>query len=288
MKLAQTIDDVVGIAVVGTERDLRGAELLHERRERDEAARHRRLSHEEPDSRAQPVAAFLERQGLVVGADARRCVRIQLAAGERGCVTVDMAGAAQPELRQLARVAGDDAGEVHHLAEPEHPVARHQRLEVGVGERAARRLEGRGRHARRRHEVDVQRQLGAEVHQPVHAVGAEHVRQLVGIADHRGHAVRDDRAGELARRELGGLDVHVRVDEAGDDELAGGVDRLPSLVLADAGDPPVRERDVGIEPLAREHREDAAALQHEVGRLVSPGDGDSAGEINHRDQPIRL
>jgi hypothetical protein len=62
--------------------------------------------------------------------------------------------------------------------------------------------------------------------------------------------------------------MHVRVDEAGHDEAAGGIELLCALVGAEAGDVAVDHGDVGLEPLAREDGEDPAAAHDEVGRLV--------------------
>src|SRR5713101_7529433 len=47
----------------------------------------------------------------------------------------------------------------------------------------------RSRHARRRHHVDVEGQVGAAIEQPVDAVGAEHVGDLVRVGHHRSGAM---------------------------------------------------------------------------------------------------
>ena len=60
----------------------------------------------------------------------------------------------------------------------------------------------------------------------------------------------------------------------GHEELPAPVDPLAALVGADAGDPPVGDRDVAVEPLAGERGEDARALDHGVGRGVAARDGD--------------
>ena len=219
------VGDVVGVAVVGAERDPVRAVLERERQERLEVACHRRLADEEPHPRPQPLASLLRGEALVVGADPGRGIRLQALAEQPGRVAVDVLGALERELAELRRKAGDDAGEVHHLREPEHPVPPHQRLEVARRERPARRLERRGGHARGRHEVDVELEVVAGVEQPVDAVGAEHVRDLVRVGDDRGRAEREDEALELVDEELHRLDVHVRVDEAGHDEAARRVDR---------------------------------------------------------------
>ena len=51
-------------------------------------------------------------------------------------------------------------------------------------------------------------------------------------------------ARELRRQQLRRLEVDVRVDEAGHERPAGGVDPLAAVVGADAGDPAVGDRDV--------------------------------------------
>ena len=52
-----------------------------------------------------------------------------------------------------------------------------------------------------------------------------------------------------------------------------------SFVLAEPGDPAVGDRDVRIEPLAREHGEDPAAADDHVGGLVASGDGKPSKEV---------
>ena len=62
----------------------------------------------------------------------------------------------------------------------------------------------------------------------------------------------------------------------GHDVAARRVERLRALVVAEAGDVAVDDRDVGVEPLAREDREDAAAADDEVGGLVAARDREPA------------
>ena len=120
------VGDVLGVAVVGAERDPTGAEFVHERKQCTEVARHRCFTDEQPHPGAKPLAALLHGQRLVVGADPGRRVRLQFLADEAGCVAVDVRRTLQRELRQLRRGAVDDPGEVHHLGEAEHAAAAHQ------------------------------------------------------------------------------------------------------------------------------------------------------------------
>ena len=267
------VGDVLRLAVVGAERDAAGPVLGEQRQQRMEVPRRRRLADQQPHPALQPLAALLGRVRLVIGADAGGDVRVEVAAEDSGRVAVDVLRELQ--LGQLARVAGDDAGEVHHLGQPDHAAPAQQRLEVARGQRATRRLEARCRHAGRGHEPDVERDPVADVEQPVHAVGAEHVRDLVRVGDDGSRAERQHEPRELVDEQLRRLEVHVRIDEARHDVAAGRVQRLLALVLAESRDVAVDDRDVGLEPLAREGREDPAAADDEVGRLIAARDGET-------------
>ncbi len=229
-------------------------------------------------SRSRP-SSTVER--LVVGADPRRGVRVQRLAHHARRMAVRVCGSVERELRELAGVAGDDAGEVHHLGQPDHPAPAEQALEITGRQRTVRRLEVRRGHAGRRHEVDVERQLVADVEQPVDAVGAEDVGDLVRVGDDRRRAHRQHEPRELVHEQLRRLEVHVRVDEARDDVTARRVERLGALVLAEARDVAVADGDVHVEPLAGEDGEDVAAADDEVGGLVAARNGDTPSEIAH-------
>jgi hypothetical protein len=116
----------------------------------------------------------------------------------------------------------------------------------------------------------------------VDPVDAEDVRDLVRVGDDRGRAEREDEPRELVHHELHGLEVHVRVDEAGDGVLTRRVERLVSVVASESRDDPVRDRDVDLEPLAREHREDASSGDDEIGRFVPARDRETALQSVHR------
>ena len=273
--------DVLRVAVVGAERDPARAELARERDQRVQVACAGRLADEEPHAGPQPLAALLDRRRLVVGADAGRGVGLKRGPADSGCVTVGALGAVQRELRELRRIAGDHSREVHHLGQPDHPPPPQEALQIALGQRAAGRLELRRRHARRRREAHVERHPLGCVEQPVDAVGAQHVCDLVRVGDDGRRPERQHEPGELARQEAGGLEVDVRVDEAGDDVPPGRVDALVAVVAPEAGDPAVDHGHVALEPLAGEDREHPPARDDEIGRLVAACDGDPAREVGH-------
>src|SRR5207245_3940350 len=84
--------------------------------------------------------------------------------------------------------------------------------------------------ARGHHHEVVQRDLVGGGQEGAHPVEAEHVGDLVRVEDHGGGAVGQHRPRELVDHELGRLEVHVPVDEAGQKDQAGDVDALAPLI----------------------------------------------------------
>ncbi len=111
------------------------------------------------------------------------------------------------------------------------------------------------------------------------ALHAEDVGELVGIGNDGCGAVREDGAGELVEHQLGGLDVHVGIDQARRHPGPGGVDPLPPPVVgADRDHVPVGDGDVRLQPLPREDAQHPAAGDDEVRRFVAPSDRHPAGD----------
>ena len=104
------------------------------------------------------------------------------------------------------------------------------------------------------------------------AVGAQHVGDLVRVGDDGGGALRQHCARELVDHQLRRLDVHMGIDEARHEVGARDIQGFTAVIPAEADDVAVLDRDVHVEPFLREHREDVAAGQHEVGRFVTPRD----------------
>ena len=110
---------------------------------------------------------------------------------------------------------------------------------------------------RRRHAA---RELHAQIHRGRRArrrgnicrpVDAEHVGDLMGIADRGGDAMGEHAAVEFERRDQRGFDMQMRVDEAGYDDLAGDVDLARAAIFAlRAHDAVAADRDVALDQFA--------------------------------------
>ena len=73
----------------------------------------------------------------------------------------------------------------------------------------------------------------------------------------------------------------MRVDEPRDDVAAARVQLLGAVVVAEPRDDAVDDRDVGLEPLAREDREHAPSSDDELGGLVPAGHREPSGKVWH-------
>ncbi len=145
-----------------------------------------------------------------------------------------------------------------------------ERLQVGGLEPRTRRLHVGGRHAGRGHDEDAQRQPFAGIEHIADPGDTEHIRDLVRVGDGRRRSAGHNGSGELGHGHHARLDVHVRIDEARADVLALEVDRLPGLVVAEPGDAPFIDGDVGVVDLTGAHVQEARVLQQRVrGRIAA-------------------
>ena len=276
------VGDVLGVAVVGAERDPVRPVLAHERQQRLQVARHRGLADEEPDACAKALAPLLDRQHLVVRADARGGVRLQRLAEHAGRVPVDVVAPSSASFASSVSSPAMTPGKFIISARPSTRLRRMSasRSPSSSGRRGDSKTEA-GTHEDG-HEEDLELEARRRVMEPVDTVRPEHVCDLVRIGDDRRRPERQDQPGELVGEQLGRLDVHVRVDQPGDDVAPGGVDLLPPLVRAETGDEAVDDRDVGLEPFAREDGQDSAATHDEISGLVPAGDCETPCERRHR------
>ncbi len=117
------------------------------------------------------------------------------------------------------------------------------------------------------------------IEEELDALGAEHIGDLVRIADHRGDAIGQHAAVEFMRGDERGFDVQMRVDEAGHDDPAGNVDLGCALIIRTGADDAVAaDGDIGCDKFARHQIEEATALQHEVGWFAAGALVDEVGK----------
>ena len=185
-------------------------------------------------------------------------------------VAVDMAVLEGGELGEDAGIAVEHAGEIHHLGEADHlgMVAKGQQvvdLEPGAGglER------GRG-HAGGEVDADIHDGALGAIEEIADALGAQHIGDLVRVADDRGDAMRQHAAVEFERGDQRGFDVQMGVDEAGHGEAARRRRSLRALIGRVGADDAVGDDgDVGVGDGAGDDVEQADILDDQVGGLVA-------------------
>jgi len=121
------------------------------------------------------------------------------------------------------------------------------------------------------------------------AVRAEHVGDLVRIADGGCDPARQHATVELRRGHQRGFDVEVRVDEAWDGEQPAPVDLLFAVICTVGADDAVAaDGDIGPGNLSRHQIEQPDIGDDEVGRFGTAALPDSAGEKGRRHSAFQV
>ena len=260
------------------------AVLGEDGRERLDVAERRSFAELDPHPGTELRERVLARGGLVARVDSGGDVGLEPVVADAGEAPVAGDGLAALErgrdLRVDALVSVDDAGHVHHLAEPGDPVPLERLADLVRPELCPRVLEPRQRrHAGRHRQEHLQRQLPPLLEHPAHSLEAEDVRHLVVVDERGGRPVRKHGLGEARDGDHHRLDVQVRVDQARDEVRAFRVDRLGLRAdrvpdVAEHRHAAVGDRDVGaVEDLARVHVHEPAAADDEVGGPPAHADG---------------
>ena len=264
------LGDVERVAVVGAEAHEARGVLVEHLGKRMEVLRHRAFADEDGHPLPDLLAGFRRGRGLVVGADAGGEVAVERLAAKERRVAVDVAVLEGQELVEDRVLGGEHARKVHELGEADHLRMGAERQEVGGEKLGARGLEGGRGHAGGELDAKVHHRRFRRGEEVADALGAEHVGDLVRVADRGGDAVRQDQAVELGRGDQRGFDVEGRVDEAGDGEAPGTVDLAPAGIgVAGADDAVADDGDIGRRHAAGDDVEEADILDDEVGRLAA-------------------
>ena len=139
------------------------------------------------------------------------------------------------DLLHHFRIAVEDAGEIHHLAQVAHFIAFEQaahRVCINAGTGC---FEDSGGHATRCAEEEMERHLPSIVDHELHTFNAHHIGDLVRIA-HGGHGtMQHGEPREFTRHQHAAFNVYVRINEAGHDVPVHGAadlrDRSDATVL---------------------------------------------------------
>jgi hypothetical protein len=274
--------DVEWIAVVRAERDEGREALGHDRQQRQQVLGDRAFAHEDVHALADLLQRLLGGRAFMFRADTGREIAIEVVAGEQRCMAIDMAALEGLQLGKTDRVLVDDAGEIHEFRKPDDlgMVAEGQEAldrQVGAG-----RLQMGGGHAARKLHANIHDGFERAVEEELDALGAEHIGDLVRIADDGRHAIGQDAAVKFMRRDQRGFDVQMGIDETGNDDAAGNVDFGATVVVAaGADDALARDGDIRGDELTRHEIEELPALQHDIGRLAAGSLIDEAFQVGH-------
>ena len=280
--------DVQRIAVVGAEAHVGRGEVGQKRLQRVQVLGNRAFADQHAHALLKLFARFFGGRRLVFGADPGGDIGVQVAARQLRAMPVDMPAVEQPQFVHRLRIAVYHPGIIHEFREADARGMAAQRRDIRGQKLSARRLHmGRG-HAGGQLHPDVHHGEFGRALEIADALGAQHVGDLVRVADRGGDPARRHAAVEFQRRDQARFDVQMRVDEAGHQDLAAHVDHVAAIVFgAGADDPVAADRHVSVQKRAGHQVEDAAAAQDEIGGAVAARLGDAGLDRGHRRSPLR-
>ena len=201
---------------------------------------------------------------LVVRGDAGQRVGRQFLLGKPGGVAILHLAVKDFKLGVHLGIAFDHRAGIHHLAESQDPVIVHIVLHIPRREPKTVVVQWCRGNAGGDHDIDMGRGILRLVQYVIDPVPAGDVRRLMGIDDKRRRAA----PGRLRDQDLGvdhgGFQMQVRVDKPAGDVLAADVQLLLALIIADAHDHAVLDRDISPLDAVRKDIDDAGILQNKV------------------------
>ncbi len=201
-------------------------------------------------------------------------------AGQQRTVPVDRAGSEHLDLLEDFRGAAENSWEVHHFGKSQGFRVRGERMQHGRGDcPGAVRFQMGSRDAGTEHHAQVELQRDGRGEKVADGFDAHHVCQLMWVADRGGRSAREDGLLKRGRCQERTLDMHVRIDEAGDDTAASAVDdplRFQSWLHADEDS--VEDRKFSGQPSARKYVQVPDVLDCQVTFTFSLGGFNPANE----------
>ena len=267
------LGDIQRIAVIGAERQEGRQALGEDRHQRVQVLGDGAFAHQNVHALADFLQRFGCRGALVIRADPGGKIAVEIKPAEQRRMAIDMTALEGIELGKTDRVLVDDAGEVHEFRQTDDLFVVAERQELFDRQIGAGCLQMGSGHAARELDADIHDRLTGGIEEILDALGAEHIGDLMWIADHGGDAIRQDAAVEFMRRDQRGSDMQVGIDEARYDDLAGYVDfARPGVIAACADDAVTADGDVGRNQFAGDEVKEPSALEHDIG-------GDAAGAL---------
>jgi hypothetical protein len=240
------------VAVVGAQRQERRIAFGDDRDQRIEIAADRSFTDKHVHALGHLLKRLFGSGRFMLGADAGGEIAVEAQPAQQRCMAVDMAALEGLEFGHAGGVLGQHAGEVHEFGKTDHLGVVAERQQILDVEARARGLEMGGGHAARELHPYVHDGLFRAIEKIADAGGADDIGDLVRIADCGGDTARQDAAVKLVRGDQRTLDVEMRVDEAGHDDLAGDVDFLDAGIgLQRADDPVAANGDIALAQMLR-------------------------------------
>ncbi len=182
------------------------------------------------------------------------------------------------QFDKIIAVRTDHGRKVHHLTQTEKQIAPDFLFRFPAAEDCAARFEGRGGHAGRQLQTDIERVNPVEAQtrkRLVHvfrARNAAYVDDLVRVGNNDARAVRHGKRGKFLGRERGTFHMNVRIDKGRQsDQPRGVVYTRRRIPRSHADDRTVLHGKLALFKFARKYVENFCAPNHKIARFALHG-----------------
>lgn len=167
-------------------------------------------------------------------------------------VAINGSSGKKPDFAYYVPVAVLYPGDIHDLAQPDHPGHFFETPQFLEADDAGALLERAGRHGGRGHNKDIDGQMSEEIKIPDYAFETPGVCDFVKIGDDGGGAVGQKCVGIRPRKEVKPLEMQVAVYQTGGHVQSGKIYDLSCRYGAKRKDPAVFDRKIpSFDPLSK-------------------------------------
>ena len=195
-----------------------------------------------------------------------RDIRIEIFALQTRCMAVDflMVGLGRDNFCYRKAVRVDNAREIHHLRQAQHPRMIEEAVYILIVQIRTRFIQGGCGYTGGNHKPHIHRKFLRGMEHIVNTCGIHDVCDLMRVGDDSGSTVRNNRPGKLGRADQAGLQMNMGIDKTGTDDFPRHVHFLDTVIAAQTHNEAMGNGDILSHQFSGEHIDIGGVFQHQV------------------------